>query len=363
MLKELARMPRGFLDAPVIVFRKYPDRDQSNPARYARAIALRGMLEYARIAGDHRVAEFVRRSYEFTLTQGIPRTGWINCYPAALNGVEGCALGDLAALAIRLSDYGLGDYWDDVDALARNQLVEQQFIRPDILQSISNSCTEKDACEKDPPPGKLCYDNVIERSIGVYGGVATPTAVPGAWVMHCCTSNATQGLYAVWEGTLRENGDTAIVNLLLNRAGRLADVDSWLPFEGRVVVRVKSARRLAVRLPAWIDERGLRIQLSGRPIHPPRIGRYMLFEDLHPRDTIELAFPVSETTASYTVNAHSPAEQVYNCTFRASTLVDISPRDQNSTSYPLYQRHHLRTASAPMKRVTRFVPSRVVRQW
>jgi predicted Zn-dependent protease len=30
----------GFLDAPVIVFRKYPDRDQSNPARYARAIAL-----------------------------------------------------------------------------------------------------------------------------------------------------------------------------------------------------------------------------------------------------------------------------------------------------------------------------------
>ena len=70
---------------------------------HARATVLRGLLEYARTVHDERILEFVKRSYEFTLTQGIARTGWINCYPAAFNLIEGCAVGDLTALGIRLT--------------------------------------------------------------------------------------------------------------------------------------------------------------------------------------------------------------------------------------------------------------------
>jgi hypothetical protein len=34
-------------------------------------------------------------------------------------------LGDLVGVYIRLSDAGAGDYWDDVDHIVRNHLVEQ----------------------------------------------------------------------------------------------------------------------------------------------------------------------------------------------------------------------------------------------
>jgi hypothetical protein len=60
----------------------------------------------------------------------------------------------------------------------------------------------------------------------VYAGFSLPSSLPNPWVMHCCTSNATQGLYYAWEGILRENGAHAEVNLFLNRASRLLDVDS-----------------------------------------------------------------------------------------------------------------------------------------
>ena len=216
---------------------------------HARAIALRAILEFARVAGDLRAAEFVRRAYEFTLSQGIPRMGWINCYPGAMNHMEGCALGDLVALAIRLSDMGLGDFWDDVDALARNQLVEQQLTCAEDLARISGQHTEKCWCEKAPHPGQLSYENVIAGSLGCYGGTAGPTSIPHAWIMHCCTSNATQGLYYAWEGIVREAGDKALVNLFLNRTSRLVDVASSLPHAGQVVIRNKAARRLAVRIP------------------------------------------------------------------------------------------------------------------
>lgn len=331
---------------------------------HARAIALRGLLAYGRAVADQRILEFVRRAYEFTLSQGIARMGWVNCYPGALNHMEGCALGDLVGLGVRLSDTGLGDYWDDVDAVVRNQLAEQQLTSAARLEAVAAQFAGgEDPATREPQPGKLCFDEIIPRSLGTFAGTALPTSVPTPWVMHCCTGNATQGLYYAWEGALRERGDQATVNLLLNRAGRLVDVDSHLPYEGKVVIHNKAARHLALRLPSWVDPRTLRTEVNGTPWQPGWIGRYLDFRDLPPGALVNLAFGLAETTATYTVNAQTATEQQYTCTFRGSTLVDISPRDLAPTSYPLYQRAHLRQPTAPQRQIERFASERRVCHW
>ena len=92
-------------------------------------------------------------------------------------------------------------------------------------------------------------------------------------------------------------------------------------------------------------------------------GNYLLFEGLGRNDVVTLTFPVRETTARYTVNARTAAEQVYTCTFRGSTLVDISPRDKSPTSYPLYDRENLRKDKAPTKTVERFLPAKAIASW
>jgi hypothetical protein len=93
------------------------------------------------------------------------------------------------------------------------------------------------------------------------------------------------------------------------------------------------------------------------------VGSYVVFDGLKAGDVLNLTFPVAETTERYTVNARTPAEQAYTCTFRGGTLVDISPRDDAPTSYPLYLRADMRAAKAPMKTVTRFVPQAIVSRW
>lgn len=329
---------------------------------HARATVLRGLLEYARAVQDERVLEFVRRSYEFTLTQGIPRIGWINCYPGATNHVEGCAIGDFTALGIRLSDAGAGDYWDDVDAVVRNHLVEQQVTNPDLLERLV-AASSGIFPEEAQYPGLRNTQDVIQRTLGIFFGTSLPNAVPLPWSMLCCTGNGTQGLYYAWEGALREHGQTAQVNLLLNRAGKLVEVESWLPYEGRVRVRNKSATRVAIRIPAWVDRRELRIQVGGNESEPDWIGNRVFLQGLTPGQELILNFPVNESRASYTVNAHSEHEQVYTCTFRGGTCVEITPRTEDPTSYPLYLRDHLRAAKAPMKTSTRHAPDRVVSDW
>lgn len=311
------------------------------------------------------------------MTQGIPRIGWINCYPAAMNMVEGCALGDLTALAIRLTDAGAGDYWDDVDAVVRNHLVEQQVTRRDLLERVVAASVEYPPAEAKYP-GMRCTDNVIERSLGIFFGMSFPNTVPRPWSMVCCTGNGTQGLYYAWEGALREEADTAQVNLLLNRRSRLLDVESHLPYEGKVVIRNKTASRITVRMPVWVDRRAIRATVAaGGPVstkeaakrEEPRhidldwVSNRLVFSRLAAPCVITIIFPVRESTASYTVNANSDREQVYSCTFRGSTLVDISPKDADPRNYPLYLREHMRNDTAVMKEAEVFVPETVVRDW
>jgi len=170
-------------------------------------------------------------------------------------------------------------------------------------------------------------------------------------------------LYYAWEGIVREHGDSAQVNLLLNRAAAGLDVDSYLPYEGRVVMHNKSLRRISVRIPSWAPRREVRAIVAGAPRPLEWVGNYLRFDDLKPGEKIEITFPVQETTASYTASARTKDEQTYRGTFRGSTLVDISPRDEAPTSYPLYLRDHLRGDTAPLRKVTRFVPATTPRRW
>jgi hypothetical protein len=76
-----------------------------------------------------------------------------------------------------------------------------------------------------------------------------------------------------------------------------------------------------------------------------------------------LPIPCLRPPCRYTVNASSDKEQAYVCTFRASTCVDVSPKDTAPTSYPLYDRAHLRTDKVPMKKANPFIAERIVRDW
>lgn len=332
---------------------------------HARCQTLRGLLDYATVTGESRVLEFVRRAYEYTLSLSIPRIGWVNTRPAVTNLCEGCSLGDMAALGIRLTDAGAGDYWDDVDALVRNHLVEQQLLRADLLERIAQASPPRPAPERPPAPQEESTEDVIARTIGLFAAFSSPVSVPNPWVMQCCTSNCSRGLYYAWEGAVREDGSGVTqVNLLLNRAATTLDVESHLPHEGKVTVRNKSTRRIVVRIPSWVSRSRLQANRSGKPSSLVWMGNRLLFDDVEPGDRIDLEFPVAESTAHYTVASGMPAaETTYRCTFRASTLIDIGPRDSRITSYPLYLREHLRRERAPMKSVERFVPGRQIRNW
>ena len=339
------------------------ERGHFNTHFHARMIALRGLLQFAITTDDRRIKDFVRFSYEYARTHGIPRIG----YFTLADHSEGCTLGDMTAMAIKLSDAGVGDYWDDVDCIARNLLVEQQLVRADLLERISECGPERPSGSQwrvdngfqrvTIHPGQETNERVIERSLGVFAGAAKPTHLPNAGVAQCCTSNATQGIYYAWEGIVRERNGAAQINLLLNRASPWLDIDSYLPYEGKVVVHNKSAKRISVRIPSWVSRRAIRCRVGDRDWRTYWTGNYLVVDGLTPGDRVTLDFPIMEETISTPV-ADDPTwrrVKTYSCTFKGNTAIDIAPRDDSPGKYPIFMRDRYKLGQAPMKKVTRYV--------
>jgi DUF1680 family protein len=358
---------------------------------HGNVMALRGLLDLAVLTGDEKLKGIVREAYEHGRRAGLARVGW---FPAMITperfgrigsmgewvrrSSETCGIADILALAIALSDAGIGDYWDDVDHFVRNQLVEQQLIDRGRMESISESAKatlprkEVTAAVVAGLPGQEitvdlgATEDVVERALGGFGigspaGIApvdvTSTGGVGSVAAYgCCTGNGALALYDAWEGIVRYRDGLATVNLLLNRASPWVDVDSSLPYEGRVRITTKTAEGVAVRVPGWANIEQAQLSVDGTPVHPHRVGRYLMVGGLKPGQAVELCFELPQETVEYI--AHF---QPYSFTFRGSTVLEVAPQLDSPLTYPFYLRQHIQAGPAPAIMRERFVAEQIDR--
>jgi DUF1680 family protein len=352
---------------------------------HGNVMALRGLLDLAVTTGDQKLKDIVREAYEHGRRAGLARVGWFPGWitPERFGRIERlgdwvkkvaetCAIADMLALAVALSDAGIGDFWDDVDHFVRNQLVEQQLVDGERLQSIVEQAAATLPRREITPAvvaglagQEIAADlgataDVIERTVGGFG-MGTPSGIAPVDVTSiggvgsvaaygCCTGNGSLGLYDAWEGIVRFRDGLATVNLLLNRASPWVDVASSLPCEGRVRITNKLAHAVAVRVPGWADIGAVQLSVDGTTVNPNRVGRYLVVEELKPGQVLALRFDVPEERVEYT--AHY---QPYNFVLRGSTVLDVEPRLESELAYPFYRREHIHTGPAPIVVRERFV--------
>ena len=373
-----------------------------------------GLAEYAVATGNQEAARCVRGFYEYARLHGIARVGFFNASIGDIASVkadgramaeatlgelasvteeqraaaellnsasrkpvgrhdEGCNVGDMTYLAVLLSEHGLGDYWEDADQYVRNHLVEHQWTDRALMAELL-------AAHQEFTPNPLWHvttDDVLDRLVGGFSSVSNATWGLGWWTQ-CCNANIPQGMYKAWSAILQPWGDGVRVNLLLNRASRWLDVDSYLPYEGKAVLKNKTARSAAVRIPRWAARTAVRCAVNGAARPNLWLGNYLLVRDLRPNDVVTIEFPLVTTVERWTDKTY---ETTYTCEFRGNTLVDISPREDRPRStkvfmddgaisfcaagYPLYRREHMKAGPstplrAPMKTVERLVAERLV---
>jgi hypothetical protein len=327
--------------------------------------AFRGVLEYAMVAQDYRALEFVRDGYEWARQHFCPQLG---CDAMT----EGCAFGDIAALAIQLSDAGAGDFWDDADCLVRNALLEAQYTDADGLKALGEAAIGKFKHwgNEVPLPGQEDFERVVERNIGAIAFMSQAALVQDPIMMSCCTANANQAFYYAWEAIVRHEDGRATVNLLLNRFSPWLDIVSYLPYEGKVVINNKTARQINVRVPAWVPQRAVVCTVNGQPMSPQWLGRYAKFDELRGGEMLMLTFPLRTETVHLELSTINSAgggggDISLLTEFRGSTCLGTQAMSEDyrpqRVGLQMYRRTHYRQEKAPMRRIPYNIVQRPIR--
>jgi hypothetical protein len=339
------------------------------------AMGILGQLEYAAAANDSDMLQWARRAYEYGKSIGEPTLGFYagipGCEACTFNlnaeecgqssesiNVEPCGVSDMAIIALKLSRANVGDYYEDVEHYVRNFLVEMQVTDTEFLKDYPKEISRGGQMRgqftaslgKTADLRRVSYNNVAERSVGSFCA-ADPNqwfqGMPGPFVIGCCLGNAGRALYYAWDSILENNGDDLRVHLLMNRASRWADMDSYLPYEGKVVLSMKEKKDVQVRIPGWTLKDQVDCTVNGRKRDFTWLGNYISVEGLKPGDELVVQFPMIEKKLYRGIMG-----QDYWYTVRGFSVVDLEP---HADITPIFRREYLRTSPAPVRTVERFV--------
>ena len=319
---------------------------------HAHTVCLLGMLEYAVIAGNQEMMEFVRNAYEYGKTHGYPLVGFFpeNVLPHFPTS-ETCEVADMIVLALKLSEAGVGDYWDDADRWVRNQFAENQLTRTDWVDRMFRP-QRHGSMRATPVDFNECIDRVAERNLGAFAG--WPSISDWLYkigIQHCCTGNAATAIYHIWERILTYVSGELRVNLLMNRASSWADVDSHIPYVGRVDVKVKQPVGLSVRIPEWVRSDEMRVVVNGADRRVGWAGRCADVGPVQPGHTVSITFPIDERIETLY------ADREYTLVLKGNDVVAIDPPGRFC---PLYQRAHYRANGTRWRKVQRFVSDETI---
>ncbi|HKG25944.1 MAG TPA: hypothetical protein VKB09_09870, partial [Thermomicrobiales bacterium] len=290
-----------------------------------------GILSYALVVGDDDLATWSRSAYEHA-RRYTSSFGWI---PDGLGFTldetpfagtcETCALADLIEIAIALTEAGLGDYWDDIDRYARNQLLEQQL--RDVPLLAPNGA--------DPTVAAIIR--------GAFDSAALPNSLIGdrhGLVEGCCTPAGARACMLVWDRIVTRDEEGVHVNLLFSRDTPWARLISSEPYKGELRLEVRQAAPFFLRLPAWIDQNRVRLTVNGKERPAAWRGQSLVLGDARPGQTFVVTYPQSDREITDTI-----AGSDYVTQWKGSTVTHITP---TGGRYPIYQRAALESAEPPM---------------
>lgn len=345
---------------------------------HAAMLGLLGLFEYGAYTNDTETLEFVRDGYEYVRGFGMSSIGLFG---------ETCTVGEMTALAVLLSRAGVGDYWDDVDRYVRNQLAEVQ-LTDDNIGYFADYIAGLGSADGLSAYTSLCFSEgttkqVLDRVYGTFLTDSThPTHITSMMGVICCTGNAMQGLYYAWEGIVTQDNGVVSVNLPLNRSSAWVDVDSYLPYEGKLVLHIKDAEAVCVRIPNYADLSKVLVNAGTEGFS--FFGRVLLLDGVAPGDTVEITFPLGTWTETHycmwrnedlwhkegtnpgkSTQWRNQDPALYQILFKANTVIRITPLNQaaQASGYALYQGREsiLTTETTPMKTMTRYIPDRTLR--
>ena len=292
---------------------------------------------------------------------------------------ETCALMDYLGLASTLANHGHPEYWDDVERMARNQLIESQFADSSWLDGEPGGPVPEDT-------EQFSRREVGARMIGAYAGWSSPTHFLAAretlnhhWggpelrdktrvFQNCCAGSGTHAFYTVWKNAARFESGRLNVHLHIDKLLPEAEIRCRQPYEGLLTIALKKNAAVRVRIPAFVKPEEMKVEAgkSGRKIEVKVSGNYLEIENGRAGEVLRIAYPLALRTEESAIGNPGFKSYSYRATWKGDTVVRMEPLgEEDKTGWsdfderqvpvfygkegpgPLYQREKMLEAAVP----------------
>jgi hypothetical protein len=291
-------------------YRETQSRNQGHV--HSRLATAAGVLSLGMLLKKEELVKWAKKVFDWTLETQSSTFGWVAEHvDLYCRACETCCITDAIENVILLAHAGFENYWNVLERFTRNHLLESQ-------------CPRCGGFDGRSMPNDFCWLDV-ERKM--------PTLNRGA--SGCCSPAGVRALFLVWDNIVTREGELVKVNLSLNRVTKWVDVQSFLPYRGEVLVAVKEALDLAVRVPNWVKKSEVKVFLNGSSVSGEWAKDFIKLGGLKRGAQVLVQYPVRRVVLTEVIMGHP-----FEVTWRGDTVVAISP---SGTYEPLYERSHLDT--------------------
>lgn len=335
---------------------------------HSRAATVAGILRFALNTDQQGLIDWSKKIYDWAKNQGLG-IGWFPEFlgkdPAEQSiTCETCIITDMIHVAMKLTQAGYTNYWEDVERYTRNHLIESQL--RDVSWVVQTKQRQDTAISS--------FTNVPERAKGGFAGWSKPNDFIGEkrypeyirqrishleqrTMMNCCSPAGVRGLFLVWNNTIQKKNQTVYVNLSLNRDSEWVRVLSYLPYKGEVQIYMHEALSLNVRIPSWVDRDKVKVYLGNKECTPTweTNKEYIKVDSLQKDGKVTIIYPMRKTTEQTEASG-----QQYTLSWQGNTVVRISPGGQ---VYPLYVRDTIDIDKVPLKEANGIYKGKREVQW
>lgn len=282
-----------------------------------------GLVKLGRLTGKERYILKGKAIYDYTRSLSSD-FGWLPEYaqwhPMEEEHCETCCIRDMIVCADELIKCGYVSYYNDMNMFARNQLVENQVRYTGYVE-----------CDNTLPDGDgITYHEIDKRMIGGFTGGSEPNSISldrFRSIAGCCVGTAPVALKTVWDNVVTNCGGILTVNIPCDKSTADYSLTSFIPDEGKVLLKAGRDGKYGFRAYAWMKDRGF--TLNGAAADPFEHDGILYF-DLKKGDEIAMLCSVETEPKKEFVRGTD-----FTVYYRGCDVVDITPRGEHVR---LYQR-------------------------
>jgi len=323
-----------------------PDFVNTIEHTHSRLAMISGVLMAGQVLGVPEFEEWAEETYQrYTQQDFIPDFGWTpertsRKRVAGHLCCETCSTVDYLELALQLAQYRNEKYWDHVERIAMNQLLEGQMLRTDFVERIPSATTKLPNVDTK----WSTTDSVMNRALGGFASFSGPNDWVQTrdliWTVQCCVGSGPRGLYDAWYYAAQEQGDTVKVNLQFSKRLPSAVITSYMPGKAMVEIEMTQGKKLRVRKPGWASAEQSRIVVDGKKKKASLAGTYFDMGYLQAGTKVRVEFPDQTVRKTERIG-----EVEFRTVWRGNAVVEMEPAGE---IYPLYQGRNRQNGVMPL---------------